>query len=59
MSETLGHAYGSGFLGILLTIGIVLLILTKEKLNREAAGNIIGLAINITSAMPTRFSGKI
>ena len=46
LSDKLGHAYGAGFLGILLTIGIVLLFLTKEKLNREAAGNIIGLATN-------------
>ena len=46
LSDKLGHAYGAGFLGILLTIGIVLLFLTKEKLNREAAENIIGLATN-------------
>ena len=39
-SDNLGHAYGSGFLGLLLVIGIILLFFTQEKLIRQAAKNI-------------------
>ena len=49
LSETLGHAYGSGFLGLLLAIGIILLFFTKEKLNRQAAENIKDFSIHDAS----------
>ena len=45
-SDNLGHAYGSGFLGLLLVIGIILLFFTQEKLIRQAAENIKDLSIH-------------
>ena len=45
-SDNLGHAYGSGFLGLLLVIGIILLFFTREKLIRQAAENIKNFSIH-------------